>query len=144
MGSSQCSDALVSTQSEEEMVPDNLKYTDQHEWVRVDGNVGTVGITDYAQGELGDIVYVELPSPGTSTVAKKSFGVVEAVKTVSDLYAPVSGEVTEVNEGLGTDASIVNKSPYDQGWMIKIKMSNPSELDALLSPAQYKKLIGKE
>jgi len=126
------------------MVPDNLKYTDQHEWVRVDGNIGTVGITDYAQGELGDIVYVELPPTGASTVAKKSFGVVEAVKTVSDLYAPVSGEVTEVNEGLCTDASIVNKSPYDQGWMIKIKMSNPSELDTLLSPAQYKKLIGKE
>jgi len=126
------------------MIPEDLKYTDQHEWVRVQADTATVGITDYAQKELGDIVYVELPSVGSATVAKKAFGVVEAVKTVSDLYAPVSGEVTETNEGLGTDASIVNKSPYDQGWMIKIKMSNPSELDSLLSPADYRKLTGKE
>jgi len=126
------------------MIPEDLKYTDQHEWVRVQADTATVGITDYAQKELGDIVYVELPSAGSATVAKKVFGVVEAVKTVSDLYAPVSGEVTEINEGLGTDASIVNKSPYDQGWMIKIKMSNPSELDSLLSPADYRKLTGKE
>ena len=126
------------------MIPEDLKYTDQHEWVRVQAGTATVGITDYAQKELGDIVYVELPSVGSATVAKKTFGVVEAVKTVSDLYAPVSGEVTEINEGLGTDASIVNKSPYDQGWMIKIKMSDPSELDSLLSPADYRKLTGKE
>jgi len=126
------------------MIPEDLKYTDQHEWVRVQADTATVGITDYAQKELGDIVYVELPSVGSATVAKKAFGVVEAVKTVSDLYAPVSGEVTEINEGLGTDASIVNKSPYDQGWMIKIRMSNPSELDSLLSPADYRRLTGKE
>jgi glycine cleavage system H protein len=126
------------------MIPEDLQYTDQHEWVRVQADTATVGITDYAQKELGDIVYVELPSVGSATVAKKAFGVVEAVKTVSDLYAPVSGEVTEINEGLGTDASIVNKSPYDQGWMIKIRMSNPSELDSLLSPADYRKLTGKE
>jgi glycine cleavage system H protein len=126
------------------MVPENLKYTDQHEWVRVQGDIALVGITDYAQTELGDIVYVELPSVGSTTVAKKTFGVVEAVKTVSDLFAPVSGQVTATNEGLATDASIVNKSPYDEGWMIKIKMSNPSEIDSLLSPADYKKLIGKE
>ncbi|MCX5800726.1 MAG: glycine cleavage system protein GcvH [Candidatus Eisenbacteria bacterium] len=126
------------------MVPENLKYTDQHEWVRVEGDTAVVGITDYAQGELGDIVYVELPLVGSSTAVKKAFGVVEAVKTVSDLYAPVSGQVTAVNEGLATDAVVVNKSPYDEGWMIKIKMSNPSDVDSLLSPAEYKKLIGKE
>jgi len=125
------------------MVPENLKYTDQHEWVRMQGDTATVGITDYAQGELGDIVYVELPCVGSTTVAKKAFGVVEAVKTVSDLFAPVSGQVTAINETLSTDAAIVNKSPYEDGWMIKIKMSNPSELDSLLNPTEYKKLIGK-
>jgi glycine cleavage system H protein len=126
------------------MVPENLKYTDQHEWVRIQGDTAAVGITDYAQKELGDIVYVELPSVGSAVVAKKAFGVVEAVKTVSDLFAPVSGQVTAVNEALSTDAAIVNKSPYEEGWMIKIKMSNPSELDSLLNPTEYKKLIGKE
>ena len=126
------------------MVPENLKYTDQHEWVRMQGDTATVGITDYAQGELGDIVYVELPSVGSTTVAKKAFGVVEAVKTVSDLFAPVSGQVTAINETLSTDAAIVNKSPYEEGWMIKIRMCNPSELDSLLNPIEYKKLIGKE
>ena len=126
------------------MVPENLKYTEQHEWVRVEGDTAIVGITDYAQKELGDIVYVELPSVGSTIAAKKAFGVVEAVKTVSDLFSPVSGQVTVVNEGLGTDASIVNKSPYDEGWMIKIKMSNSSELGSLLGPADYRKLIGKE
>ena len=126
------------------MVPENLKYTDQHEWVRIQGDTAAVGITDYAQGELGDIVYVELPSVGSAVVAKKAFGVVEAVKTVSDLFAPVSGQVTAINEALSIDAAIVNKSPYEEGWMIKIKMSNPSELDSLLNPTEYKKLIGKE
>ena len=126
------------------MVPENLKYTDQHEWVRLQGDTAVFGITDYAQGELGDIVYVELPSVGSAVVAKKAFGVVEAVKTVSDLFAPVSGQVTAINEALSIDAAIVNKSPYEEGWMIKIKMSNPSELDSLLNPTEYKKLIGKE
>ncbi|MFH0778205.1 MAG: glycine cleavage system protein GcvH [Candidatus Eisenbacteria bacterium] len=126
------------------MVPENLKYTDQHEWVLVEGDTATIGITDYAQGELGDVVYLELPSVGASVQALKPFGVIEAVKTVSDLYAPLSGQVSAVNESLTSDAGVVNKSPYGDGWMIKIKMSSPGELDALLSPAAYKKLIGKE
>jgi len=126
------------------MVPENLKYTDQHEWVRVEGDTATVGITDYAQHELGDIVYVELPLAGTDVTARKAFGVVEAVKTVSDLFAPVSGQVLAVNETLGTDASIVNKSPYREGWMIKIKMSNQSDLEHLFSPEEYKRLIGEQ
>lgn len=125
------------------MVPENLKYTDQHEWVGVEGDTATVGITDYAQHELGDIVYVELPSVGSAVAVRKAFGVVEAVKTVSDLFSPVSGQVIAVNEALGTDASIVNKSAYDEGWMIKVKMTNPSELGHLFSPAEYKRLIGE-
>lgn len=126
------------------MTPENLKYTQQHEWVLVEGDTASVGITDYAQGELGDIVYVELPSVGTTVEATKPFGVVEAVKTVSDLFSPVSGEVTAINEVLSTDAAVVNRSPYGEGWMIKIKMSDLAELETLLSAADYKKLIGRE
>lgn len=124
------------------MIPNDLKYTDQHEWVRVEGNTAVVGITDYAQKELGDIVYVELPSIGKTVAAKNPFGVVEAVKTVSDLYAPVSGEIVAVNEVLASDAGVVNKQPYGDGWMIKMEMSDPSELDSLLDAAAYGKLTG--
>ncbi len=123
-------------------IPEDLKYTDEHEWLRIDGDTAVVGITDYAQHELGDIVYIELPAVGKRAEVKKPFGVVEAVKTVSDIFAPVSGEIVAVNEALSTDASIVNKEPYGQGWLIKIKMSNPADAGSLLGPAEYKKLVG--
>jgi glycine cleavage system H protein len=124
------------------LIPEDLKYTDEHEWLRIEGDTAVVGITDYAQHELGDIVYIELPSVGKKAEVRKPFGVVEAVKTVSDIFAPVSGEIVAVNEALSTDASIVNKEPYGQGWMIKIKMSNPADAGSLLGPAEYKKLVG--
>jgi glycine cleavage system H protein len=123
-------------------IPEDLKYTDEHEWLRIEGDTAVVGITDYAQHELGDIVYLELPGVGKKVEVKKAFGVVEAVKTVSDIFAPVSGEVVAVNGALSTDASIVNKEPYGQGWMIKIRMTNPAEASSLLGPAEYRKLVG--
>ena len=122
-------------------VPADLKYTEEHEWVAVDGDVATVGITDYAQGELGDVVFVELPSVGSQVTRMEPFGTIEAVKAVSDLFAPVSGEVVEVNELLSETPEIVNKSPYIDGWMIKIKMSAPEELDELLDAKAYKEKI---
>jgi len=125
-------------------IPEDLKYTEQHEWVRVEGDTVTVGITDYAQGELGDVVYVELPAVGAKAEASTPFGVVEAVKTVSDLFSPVSGEIVAVNDVLSDDAATVNRSPYEDGWMIKIKMSDPGELESLLGSEDYRKLIGKE
>lgn len=123
--------------------PENLKYTKDHEWVSIDGNVGTVGITDYAQGELGDVVFVELPSVGKAVKQHESFGTIEAVKAVSDLYAPVSGSVTEVNGDLTSTAELVNKDPYGRGWMVKIKLSKPEEVSGLLSASAYKALVGK-
>lgn len=121
----------------------NLKYTKEHEWVRVENDIATVGITDYAQGELGDIVFVELPEVGSKVEQMKPFGVIEAVKAVSDIFSPLSGEVTEVNTRLENEAGIINKNPYDQGWIIKIKISVPEELDNLLSVEDYRKLIEK-
>lgn len=123
--------------------PENLKYTREHEWIRVDGGIGTVGITDYAQGELGDVVFVELPPVGRAVKQRETFGTIEAVKAVSDLYAPVSGSVTEVNKDLTTAAEQVNRDPYGKGWMVKLKLSNPAELGSLLDVAAYKALIGK-
>ncbi|HOJ38189.1 MAG TPA: glycine cleavage system protein GcvH [Ignavibacteriales bacterium] len=124
-------------------VPTNLKYTKDHEWARVEGDVAYIGITDFAQGELGDVVFVDI-DPGLKSVeAGKVFGTVEAVKTVSDLYAPVSGEVLEVNEALSADAALLNRDPYGEGWMIKVKISNPAELDSLLTAEQYQELIGQ-
>ncbi len=123
-------------------VPENLKYSNDHEWVAVDGDTATIGITDYAQGELGDLVFVELPDVGSEANQGESFGTVEAVKAVSDLFAPVSGEVVEINEALADDPEVVNKDPYGGGWMIKVKMSNADELDALLDADAYKALIG--
>jgi glycine cleavage system H protein len=117
--------------------PDNLRYAKTHEWVRVDGDRATVGITDFAQHELGDVVYLELPQPGKTFRAGASFGTVESVKAVSDLYAPVSGEVVEVNEALQDAPEGVNNSPYDTGWMIVLKMSDPSEVSALMDAAAY-------
>jgi glycine cleavage system H protein len=122
---------------------EDLKYTKEHEWVRVEDDIATVGITDYAQGELGDIVFVELPQVGSKVEQMKPFGVIEAVKAVSDIFSPLSGEVIEVNTRLENEAGIINKDPYDQGWFIKIRMSDPKELENLLSVEDYKKLIEK-
>ena len=124
--------------------PENLRYTKEHEWVRVENDsVGVVGITDYAQSELGDIVYVELPQIGKQVKQLEPFGTIEAVKAVSDLFSPLSGEVIEVNEKLKDSPDLINKDPYGEGWIIKIKISDLSELDNLLSAEDYKKLIGK-
>ena len=122
--------------------PDNLKYTKDHEWVMVDGDVATIGITDFAQSELGDIVFVDISSQGDTLSAHEVFGTVEAVKTVSDLYMPVSGEVIEVNGGLDSAPESVNSDPYGSGWMVKVKMSNPAEVDGLMSHADYTAMVG--
>jgi len=122
-------------------VPGNLKYTNDHEWALIDGDMATIGVTEYAAGELGDVVYVELPSVGDTAVKGDSIGTIEAVKTVADIYSPVSGEVVEVNEALTDTSELVNKDPYGEGWIVKIKLSDASELDDLLSPEDYKKLI---
>ncbi len=122
-------------------IPAELKYTKDHEWARIDGNIATIGITDYAQSELGDVVYVELPEIGTQTTQGESFGTIEAVKAVSDLFAPFSGEVTEVNKKLNDQPEIINQDPYGEGWIIKIKISDKSEIDNLLDNKQYEELI---
>jgi glycine cleavage system H protein len=122
-------------------IPENLKYTKDHEWARIEGDMATVGITDFAQSELGDIVYVELPEVGSQTVQNESFGTIEAVKAVSDLFAPLSGEVVEVNEALADQPELINKDPYGEGWIIKIKLSNPEEVNNLLTKEQYEELI---
>ena len=123
-------------------IPLELKYTKDHEWIKIEGDVVTVGITDFAQGELGDIVYVEVETLDESLEAEEIFGTVEAVKTVSDLFLPVSGEIIEFNEQLEDEPEKVNTDPYGDGWMIKIKMSDTSQLDNLLSADSYKELIG--
>ena len=123
--------------------PEHLKYTKDHEWVRVEGDTGMVGITDYAQGELGDIVFVELPVVGEKVKQGETFGTIEAVKAVSDLYAPVSGEVIEVNSKLENESELVNKEPYEAGWMIKLRLSDSGELTNLMDAKQYKALVGK-
>ena len=123
-------------------IPENLKYTKDHEWVSIEGDVATVGITDFAQGELGDIVYVEIETEGESLDIEEIFGSVEAVKTVSDLFMPLSGEITAFNEELESEPETVNSDAYGKGWMIKIKMSDMSEADALLDAAAYSELIG--
>ncbi|MFP4047004.1 MAG: glycine cleavage system protein GcvH [Bacteroidales bacterium] len=122
-------------------IPENLKYTKDHEWVKVEGNEVLIGITDYAQNELGDIVFIEIETEGETLEKEEVFGTVEAVKTVSDIYMPVSGEVTEVNPKLEDSPEIVNKDPYGEGWLIKVKINNQSELDDLLSADKYKELI---
>jgi len=123
--------------------PSELKYTKDHEWVKVEGDVATIGVTDFAQGELGDIVYVEIETVGDNLNKEEVFGSVEAVKTVSDLFMPVSGEVLEVNSALDSSPEVVNSDPYGEGWMVKVKMSNSSELDELMSVDQYKAHIGQ-
>lgn len=120
---------------------DDLKYTKEHEWVKLEGDVATVGITDYAQKQLGDVVFIELPEAGTQVEQMKPFGVIEAVKAVSDIFSPITGEVTEVNSELQTQSNLINSDPYGEGWIIKIKIKDPKELDGLLSPADYRKLV---
>jgi glycine cleavage system H protein len=118
-------------------VPEDLHYSKDHEWIRVEGDIGTIGITDHAQHSLGDVVYVELPKTSESFAAHESFGSVESVKAVSEIFTPVGGEITEVNESLQDEPEKVNTDPYGEGWMIRIRMSNPGEVDSLLSAAEY-------
>ena len=123
-------------------VPGNLKYTKDHEWISVDGDIATIGITDFAQSELGDIVFVEIETLDETLEQEEIFGSIEAVKTVSDLFMPVSGEIIELNNEIESSPETVNSDPYGKGWMIKVKMSNPSEVDGLLDADAYKALIG--
>ena len=124
-------------------IPDNVKYTKDHEWVRVDGNVGTIGVTDYAQGELGDVVFVDIDTDLKEISKGNSFGTIEAVKTVGDLFAPFSGIVTEINKKLADSPEVVNTDPYGDGWMIKAKINNLADLNDLLDSNSYKALIGQ-
>jgi len=124
--------------------PSELKYTKEHEWVRVDGDTGTIGITDYAQDQLGDIVFVELPAAGAAISAAEKFGEIESVKAVSELFAPVSGEVTEANDGLADSPESVNDDPYGDGWLVKVRLSDPAQLDGLLSAGDYDAFIEAE
>ena len=123
-------------------VPDDLKYAETHEWIRIDGDTGVVGITDHAQNELTDIVYVDPPKVGASVTAGQPAAVVESVKAASDIYSPVDGEVLEVNALLANEPALVNTSPYENGWLYKIRLSNPPQLDALKSPDDYRAQIG--
>ena len=122
---------------------DNLKYTEDHEWIRIDGEFAYVGITDFAQSELGDIVFVEVETVGENIDMKESFGTIEAVKTVSDIFMPIGGEIIEFNENLEDQPELINNDPFDKGWIIKIKFNDASELDKLLSPSDYKNLTEK-
>jgi glycine cleavage system H protein len=123
-------------------IPDNLLYTKEHEWIRLDGDHAVIGITDFAQGELGDIVYVEVETIGETLDKESIFGTVEAVKTVSDLFMPVSGEILELNAELTHQPQLVNNDPYEKGWMIKVRLTNLSEVDQLLKADAYKSLVG--
>lgn len=123
--------------------PDNLKYTKDHEWVRVEGNTAVIGITDFAQGELGDIVYVEIETVGESLNHEEVFGTVEAVKTVSDLFMPVSGKILDKNAAIDANPDLVNRDPYGEGWMIKVEMTDAGEVAGLMDAAAYKALIGQ-
>ena len=123
-------------------VPSNLKYSNDHEWCRVEGEFAYVGITDFAQSQLGDIVFVDVPTVGETLAAGEVFCTIEAVKTVSDAFLPVGGEIVEFNDAVDADPAVVNKDPYGEGWMVKVKMSDPSEYDSLLDAAAYTELIG--
>lgn len=125
-------------------IPEDLKYTRDHEWIKVDGDVAYIGITDYAQKELGDIVYVEIETEGETLEKEDVFGTIEAVKTVSDMYMPVSGEVMEVNPELESTPETVNQDPYGKGWMVKIQLSNPMEIDDLMNAADYAKMLDEQ
>ena len=126
----------------ESSVPENVSYSDSHEWIQVESDIATIGITDFAQSELGDIVFVELPSVGDQVEAGAAFGVVESVKAVNDVYAPVSGTVVAVNEDLEDRPELVNESPYAEGWMIRVQPSEPGQIDALMASEDYKSFLG--
>ncbi|GAB4242004.1 MAG: glycine cleavage system protein GcvH [Thermoleophilia bacterium] len=126
------------------MNPKNLKYHKEHDWVRIEGDTAVLGITDYAQDQLGDIVYVELPEVGTEVTAGSSYAEVESVKAVSDVYAPVTGTITEVNEEVVDAPEIINESPYENGWLVKVKMSEPGEADDLMTAEEYEQLLAEE
>ncbi len=123
------------------MIPSDLKYTKEHEWVKVEKNIAVIGITDYAAGELGDIVFVEMPKVGAKVQQMKAFGTIEAVKAISDLFSPVSGEVTEINNDVANEAAVINQDPYGKGWIIKVKLSNAGEINSLLSATEYEALL---
>lgn len=124
-------------------VPENLKYSKDHEWLRIEGNEAYIGVTDFAQGELGDVVFVEIETEGEDLAREEVFGTIEAVKTVSDLYMPVSGKVLEVNPNLEATPDVVNSDPYGEGWMVKIEMTDASEVDDLMTAEQYKEMINE-
>lgn len=124
-------------------IPENVKYTKDHEWVKVEGKIGTIGITDYAQGELGDVVFVDIDNDLSEVTKGETFGTIEAVKTVSDLFAPFSGKVTEINQALADSPELVNTDPFENGWMIKAELKNPADLDDLLDAKAYKELVGQ-
>jgi glycine cleavage system H protein len=124
--------------------PDDLKYTREHEWLAVQGGVGTIGLTHYAQSELGDIVYVDMPAVGAPVMAGEDFGTVESVKAVSEIFAPASGEVLEVNGALATSPETINKDPYGEGWLVKVKLADPKEAAGLMSASEYRKYIEEE
>jgi len=123
-------------------IPGNLRYTKEHEWIKAEGEIALIGVTEHAQSELGDIVFVEVETVGETLEAGETFGTIEAVKTVSDLYLPVSGEILEFNETLNSAPEQINKDPYGEGWIVKVKMSNPAEFESLLDAAEYGELIG--
>jgi len=125
------------------MVPDDLRYSREHEWVRTEKDIAIIGITEYAQSELGDIVFVDLPNVGTNVSATNPVATIEAVKAVSDFFTPISGEIVEINELINEEPSIINRDPYGDGWIVIVKMDKPEELDELLSPEEYKDLIGE-
>jgi len=124
--------------------PDELRYTEEHEWVLIEDDIATIGISDFAQDQLGDVVFVELPDVGDELEVGKTFGVVESVKAVSDVYAPLSGEVVEVNDDLPDEPEIINNSPYEDGWMVKIRISHPEEVDELMDASDYQDFIEKD
>jgi glycine cleavage system H protein len=123
--------------------PTDRRYTKEHEWVRADDGVGTVGVTDHAQDQLGDIVYLDLPTPGTAVKQLEKLGEIESVKAVSDFYSPVSGEVVDVNEAVADHPELVNESPYEKGWLVRVRLADPAELDALLTAEQYDALLAE-
>jgi len=124
-------------------IPQNLKYTKEHEWIKVEGTTGLIGVTYYAQGELGDVVFVDIDTTLSEVKKDEAFGTIEAVKTVSDLFAPCSGKVTEINPAINTDPSVINSDPYGNGWLIKIEITELAQIDELLNAEDYQKLIGK-
>ncbi|MGE5481823.1 MAG: glycine cleavage system protein GcvH [Bacteroidota bacterium] len=126
------------------MYPEDLRYSSEHEWVRVEGNKARIGVTDYAQGELGDVVFVDLPSVGDTITAGQAFAVIESVKSVSDVYAPVSGTVVAVNDRLSDSPELINQSPYEDGWIVEVELSDPSEVNSLMTAAEYRASVEDE